>query len=74
MDYSPPDSSLHGISQAIKRVGCHFLLQGIFPTQELNPRLLHQVNSHQGSLPTYEVGTIVKYNLQTRKVRHREVK
>ena len=23
------------------RVGCHFLLQGIFPTQELNPGLLH---------------------------------
>ena len=22
-------------------VGCHFLLQGIFPTQELNPDLLH---------------------------------
>ena len=22
-------------------VGCHFLLQGIFPTQELNPGLLH---------------------------------
>ena len=22
-------------------VGCHFLLQGIFPTQGLNPRLLH---------------------------------
>ena len=22
-------------------VGCHFLLQGIFPTQELSPRLLH---------------------------------
>ena len=23
------------------RVGCHFLLQGIFPTQQLNPSLLH---------------------------------
>ena len=22
-------------------MGCHFLLQGIFPTQGLNPRLLH---------------------------------
>ncbi|XDA73228.1 hypothetical protein R6Z07F_003507 [Ovis aries] len=28
---SPPDSSVHGISQA--RVGCHFLLQRIFLTQ-----------------------------------------
>ena len=36
------------------RVGCHFLLQGIFPTQGLNPCLLHwQADSlplsHQGS-------------------------
>jgi len=35
-------------------VGCHFLLQGIFPTQESNPHLLHwQLDSlplsHQGS-------------------------
>ena len=22
-------------------VGCHFLLQGVFPTQDLNPRILH---------------------------------
>ena len=36
-------------------VGCHFLLQGIFPTQGLNPGLLHWKQmlyrlSHQGSL------------------------
>ena len=36
-------------------VGCHFLLQGIFPTQGLNPGLLHCRQtlyhlSHQGSL------------------------
>ncbi|MGE2757601.1 hypothetical protein, partial [Escherichia coli] len=36
-------------------VGCHFLLQGIFPTQGSNPHLLHwQVDSlplsHQGNL------------------------
>ena len=35
-------------------VGCHFLLQGIFPTQGLNPGLLHCRQklyhlSHQGS-------------------------
>ena len=40
-------------------VGCHFLLQGIFLIQELNPRLLHwQVDSlplsHQGS-PYFEL-------------------
>ena len=30
-------------------VGCHFLLQGIFPTQGSNPRLLHR---QKDSLPT----------------------
>ena len=37
------------------KVGCHFLLQGIFPTQESNPGLLHcrqtlHCLSYQGSL------------------------
>ena len=42
MDCSLPGSSVHEILQArINGVGCHFLLQGIFPTQELNPGLLH---------------------------------
>ena len=33
MDCSPPGSSVHGIFQARKRMGCHFLLKWIFPTQ-----------------------------------------
>ena len=38
-------------------VGCHFLFQGIFPTQGSNPGLLHCRQtlfglSHQGSLET----------------------
>ena len=42
MDYSLPGSTVHGISQArITGVGCHFLIQGIFPTQGVNPYLLH---------------------------------
>ena len=42
MDCSLQGSSLHGILQArILGVGCHFLLQGIFPTQGLNLGLLH---------------------------------
>ena len=42
MDCSVPGSSIHGILQArILRVGCHSLLQGIFPTQESNPGLAH---------------------------------
>ena len=40
MDCSPPGSAVHGILQAIIGVGCHALLQGIFPTQESNPGLL----------------------------------
>ena len=40
MDWSPPGSSVHGISQARNtRTSCHFLLQGIFLTQTLNPCL-----------------------------------
>ena len=31
--YSPRGSSVHGIFQARIGVGCHFLLQGIFPTR-----------------------------------------
>ena len=42
MDCSPPGSSVHEIFQAKDTgVGCHFLLQGIFPTPGLNPGLLH---------------------------------
>ena len=42
MDCSPPGSSVHGDSPGKKTgVGCHALLQGIFPTQRLNPSLAH---------------------------------
>ena len=41
-DCSLPGFPVHGISQArITEVDCHFLLQGIFPTQGSNPHLLH---------------------------------
>ena len=41
-DCSPPGSSVHGDSPGKNTwVGCHALLQGIFPTQGLNPGLLH---------------------------------
>ena len=53
MDCSLPGSSVHGIFQAMV-LDCHFLLQGIFPTQGLNPGLPHCRQtlyrlSHQGS-------------------------
>ena len=49
----PIDCTVYGILQNTE-VDCHALLQGIFPTQELNPgflhcrRVLYQL-SHQGS-------------------------
>ena len=42
MAYSPPGSSVHGDSPGKNTgVGCHFLLQGIFLIQGLNPDFLH---------------------------------
>ena len=55
MDYSPPGSSVHEDSpRKSTRVGCHALLQEIFPTQGSNLGLPHcrQILyhlSHQGS-------------------------
>ena len=50
MDCSPPDSSVHGNSPGKNTgVGCHALLQGIFPTQGSNySQILYQL-SQQGS-------------------------
>ena len=59
MDYSLPSSSVLGDSPGKNiRVDCHALLQGIFPTQELNPGLLHcrqilYCLSHQGNPLSY---------------------
>ena len=57
MDCSPPGSSVHAISQPRTHngAGCHFLLQGIFLSQESSPHLPHwQVDSlplsYSGSL------------------------
>ena len=42
MDCSPPGSFVHGDSpDKDPGVGCHALLQGIFPTQGSNPGLPH---------------------------------
>ena len=42
MNCSPPGISVHGDSLGKNtRVGCHALLQGIFPTQGSNPGLSH---------------------------------
>ena len=42
MDCSPPGSSVHEDSPGKNTgVGCHVVLQGVFPTQGLNPGLPH---------------------------------
>ena len=38
------------------RVGCHFLFQGIFPIQGLNPCLLFLLQCQAGSLPLAPAG------------------
>ena len=40
------------------RVGCHFLLQGIFPTQGLNPCLLQLLNWQVDSLSLSHLGIL----------------
>ena len=41
MDCSPPGSSVYGVLQARILEWVHSLLQGLFPTQGLNPGLPH---------------------------------
>ena len=58
MDYSPPGFSVLGIFQAKNTgVGCHFLLQGIFPTQRWKLRLLHFLHRQADSLPLCHLGS-----------------
>ena len=66
MDYSPPGSSVHGDSPGKNTgVGCHALLQRIFPTQGSNPGLLHCMwvlyhLSHWGSPVTLKYSELYK--------------
>ena len=58
MDCSQPGSSVHGISPG---VGCHFLLQRIFPTHGSNLPLLHLLHWQVGSLPLLPPGKPPKW-------------
>ena len=59
MDCSPPGPSAHGDSPGKDTgVGCRALLQGIFPTQGLNPGLLH---SRWIFLPSEPSGKLCDY-------------
>ena len=57
MDCSLPGSSLWDFPGKNAGVGRHFLLQGIFPTQGLNPHILHcrQILYHWAALATLEL-------------------
>ena len=61
MDCNPPGSSVYGDTSAKNiGVGCHALLQGIFPTQGSNSSLLHWVDSLLSELP----GKTISYSPQ----------
>jgi len=44
-------------------VGCHFLLQGIFPTQGLNLHVLHLLSGQAGSLLLAPLGKPLGKNI-----------
>ena len=74
MDRSPPGSSVHGDSPGKNTgVGCHTLLQGIFPSQGSNPGLPHCRpilchRSHQGSpLPCLRYDNLLEQFTEFRK-------
>ena len=61
MDCSLPDSPVHGDSPGKNDgVGCHFLLQGILPTQGSNPHLLHWQGDSLPLAPTGNPLPIIK--------------
>ena len=76
MDCSLPGSSAHGDSPGKNAgVGCHALLQGVFPIQGLNPRLLHcrrilYYLSHQGSPSTVYRCVVQRRRLMAQKLKH----
>ena len=49
-------------------MGCHFLLQGIFLTQGLNPCLLHHLHWQADPLPPAPLGKWLKYGEEKDKV------
>lgn len=68
MDYNLPGSSCHGSSQTrtVEQVAI-FHLQGIFPTQGLNPYLLHLLHDQADSLPRHHLGSPIHYMPESQK-------
>ena len=56
VDCSPPGSSVHEFSKQEFWIGVHFLLQGVFLTQGLNPQILRLLHWQVDSLPLVPPG------------------
>ena len=62
MDCSPPVPSVLGVFPGKNTgMGCHFLLQGIYPTRRLNSGLLCLLHWQAGSLPTEPQGDHLQF-------------
>ena len=60
MDCSPPDSLCpRDLTGKKTGAGYHFLLQGIFPVQRLDPHLLNLLHWQAGSLPLSHLGSLI---------------
>ena len=71
MDCSPPGSSVHADSPGKKTgVGCHACLQGIFPTQGVNPHLLCLLHWQKGSLPLAPPGKFAHQSMSQSQCKH----
>ena len=61
VDCNPPGSSVPWNSPGKNiRVGCHFLLQGIFLTQGSHPPLLHRLLWQTDAFPQCHLGSLLK--------------
>ena len=67
-------SSVHGIFPGKNTgIGCHFLFQGIFPTQGSNPHLLSLLHWQVDSLPLSYLGSpnkkIAQFNTMSKRLK-----
>ena len=60
MDFSPLGLCPWNFPSRNTGMGCHFLLQGIFPTQGSNPRLLNLLHCRQILSPLGHLGNAVE--------------
>ena len=71
LDCSPLGSSVHGIFRKNTGVGCHFLPQGIFPTQGSNLHLLCLLHWQADPLPLCFLGSLKKCTIPQMICKHK---